>query len=102
MTWNREDIEWAFIREFGHGDFKPSETHTSLARQEKVRIAIWREGRAALPFHDAGFDYQTAFRVAYGKPCEMRKEVRGAMQPLKAELVDGPDDDAGEDDEDGE
>ena len=72
----RDDIEFAFIREFQCRGCQIVGV-SLLERQERVRVAIHQNGRAAELLHvEPPLTYAEAFRVWSGKNLEMRAKPR--------------------------
>ena len=88
--WAKNEIELALIREFSTRDQTITQGLSLSDKHERVRVAIMREGRSALTFHDSGLSYAQIFRVWSGKSCEMR----GRYQPPPAEEHDDDPDDS--------
>jgi hypothetical protein len=84
MSWSAEDIILAFIREFAGGAENVMGRLTQDQARERVRLAIWRNGRANLPFHDSGLNYLQAYGKAYGISAELRETPRDT-DPLDAD-----------------
>ena len=72
MTWDRDEIELAFIREFSTGSNVLSGPMKSDLRRDRIRLEIYRHQRGDLPLQDSGMTYAQAYRMAYGRPIEMR------------------------------
>ena len=79
MTWEKDDIELAFIREFSVGGVALSGAMSSEARRDRIRLEIYRHQRGDLPLQDSGMTYSQAYRKAYGRPIEMRLMPRAPL-----------------------
>jgi hypothetical protein len=69
------DLELDFIREFATG----GELLMGLGvdgRREKIRVAIYTQKLAHMPFRDGPMTYAEAYAECYGWPLEMRRTVR--------------------------
>jgi hypothetical protein len=80
MSWSAEDIILAFIREFAGGAENVLGRLTQDQARERIRLAVWRNGRATLPFHDSGLNYLEAYGKAYGISAELRETPRDSAQ----------------------
>jgi hypothetical protein len=87
------DTEMAFIREFACGELYRLATMNPLERQERIRVAIMSACMQDKPFGSTGLTYAQCYRIAFKKPCELRRFPRES-QPQSAEAMD----DAGESD----
>ena len=95
--WTKIDIELAFIREFQTADNHLARPGSSSDKHERVRVAIMRESRAGLIFHDSNLTYAQAFKVWSGKSAEMRASPRAAPRLSHIEDdIDTDDWDAGD------
>ena len=69
------DLELDFIREFAAG----GELLTGLSvddRRERIRVAIYTQKLAHMPFRDGPMNYAEAYAECFGRPLEMRRTVR--------------------------
>lgn len=69
------DLERELITEFATG----GELLMGLGvdgRRERIRVAIFRQRRALLPFRDGPMTYAQAYAECFGRPLEMRLTVR--------------------------
>lgn len=80
------DIETEFIREFSTLDNVNLGKQDRPERQERIRRAIYREGKANEPFRDSGMTYAEAFQALYRSNLDTRRLVR----PEPA-ITDNPD-----------
>jgi hypothetical protein len=76
MSWSADDIILSFIREFAGGADNVLGRLTQEQARERVRLSIWRNGRATLPFQDSGLNYLEAYGKAYGISAELRETPR--------------------------
>jgi hypothetical protein len=81
MSWSADDIILAFIREFAGGAENVLGRLTQEQARDRVRLSIWRNGRAGLPFHDSGLSYLEAYGKAYGLSAELRETPRETVRP---------------------
>ena len=76
MSWSVDDIILAFIREFAGGAENVLGKLTQEQARDRIRLAIWRNGRATLRFYDSGLSYLEAYGRAYGISAELRETPR--------------------------
>jgi hypothetical protein len=70
------DHELELIAEFSTGGLQIGRSVAKPDRLERVRAAIYREGKEAQPFRDCGYDYAEAFRLTYGERLDRRAATR--------------------------
>jgi hypothetical protein len=76
MDPTRDDIELAFVREFQCLGQQLAGV-SLLERQERVRVAIHKAGKAGAVFHvEPALSYAEAYRVWSGKSLELRAKPR--------------------------
>src|ERR1700691_549902 len=78
------DLELDFIREFAAG----GELLTGLSvddRRERIRVAIYTQKLAHMPFRDGPMNYAEAYAECFGRPLEMRRTVR--QEPKSEPLI---------------
>jgi hypothetical protein len=69
------DLELDFIREFSTG----GESLKGLSddnRRERIRVAIYTQKLPHMLFRDGPITYAEAYAECFGRPLEMRSEVR--------------------------
>jgi hypothetical protein len=94
MNWDREDIDLAFIREFSTGGNNVSMPMSTETRRERIRLEIYRNARAELPFYDSGMTYAQAYEKRYHKKLEQRACLReGPGRPAPEVIAELEDDD---------
>jgi hypothetical protein len=71
----KDDLDLAFVREFQCGGLHLTGV-SSMERHERVRSAIYRNGRERDRFHDQVMTYADAFRQWSGKTLEQRSAPR--------------------------
>jgi hypothetical protein len=72
---SREAFECESIREFAHSGLDLGPRVSRDERRERIRTAIYREGKAGLIWRDSGLTYAEIFRQAYHQPLDARGEV---------------------------
>jgi hypothetical protein len=96
--WNIDTIDLAMVREFSTAGVQLTGPVSSEQRRERIRVEIWRNKRAELPFYDSGMTYAQAYKKCYGKALELRSSARDEHgRPVNAFPIADDDDD--EDDE---
>ena len=78
MSLSRDDIEFSFIRSLACSGFILSGPNLSPDdRRERIRIAIMKAQMHNKPLPiDPTLTYAQAFRLAYNRPCELRRVER--------------------------
>jgi len=71
----REAFECESIREFAHSGLDLGPRVSRDERRERIRTAIYREGKAGLTWRDSGLTYAEMFRQAYHQPLDARGDV---------------------------
>jgi len=83
----REAFERESIREFAHSGLDLGPRVSRDERRERIRTAIYREGKSALQWRDSGLTYADMFRQAYHQPLDARGEIPAedaALRSLRA------------------
>src|SRR5207237_59959 len=78
MILSREDIEYTFIRSLACSGFILSgPTMSPDDRRERIRIAIMKSQMSNKPLPiEPSLTYAEAFKLAYNRPCELRRIER--------------------------
>jgi hypothetical protein len=71
----REAFECESIREFAHSGLDLGPRVSRDERRERIRTAIYREGKAVMNWRDSGCTYAEIFRQAYHQPLDARGDV---------------------------
>jgi hypothetical protein len=75
LTRPDRDIELEFIREFSVNGALLNGSNVD-ERRELIRVAIWKNKLERSSFRDSGMTYGQAYQSCYGRPIEMRCNVR--------------------------
>jgi hypothetical protein len=101
---SRSDFELACIREFAHSGLQLNINISREERRERIRAAIFREGKQHLQWQDSDMTYAAAYRQAYHQPLEAREGDPQSLAPminLAGRLSDPEPDEGLEDPDDG-
>jgi len=71
----REAFECESIREFAHSGLDLGPRVSRDERRERIRTAIYREGKAGRTWRDSGLTYAEIFRQAYHQALDARADV---------------------------
>jgi hypothetical protein len=80
----RESFECENIREFAHSGLDLGPRVSRDERRERIRAAIFREGKSRLAWRDSEFTYAEMFRQAYHQPLEARGDVAAEVVSLRS------------------
>ncbi|MEO7208286.1 MAG: hypothetical protein ABI356_01710 [Steroidobacteraceae bacterium] len=69
------ELELDFIREFAAGGELLKGLSVDV-RRERIRVAIYTNKLAHMPFRDGPMTYAEAYAECFGRPLEMRSTVR--------------------------
>jgi hypothetical protein len=73
LTMARDQFELDFIREFQHSGAQLGPDVSREERRERIRVAILREGKETLLYHDTQLTYAQIYQQAYSQPIELRR-----------------------------
>lgn len=85
--WTRDDIDLALTREFWRHGEQRAATLSSIEKRERIRIAILRDKRERVLFHDSGLTYMQAYQLCYGIALELRRFPR---EPFRSRRTEAP------------
>lgn len=74
-TITREAFECESVREFAHSGLDLGPRVSRDERRERIRTAIYREGKAGSNWRDSGLTYADIFRQAYHQPLDARGDA---------------------------
>lgn len=78
----RFEFELACIREFAHSGLQLNINVSREERRERIRAAIFREGKQHLQWQDSEMTYAAAYRQAYHQPLEAREGDPLSLAPM--------------------
>jgi hypothetical protein len=80
----REAFECENIREFAHSGLDLGPRVSRDERRERIRTAIYREGKSRLAWRDSEFTYAEMFRQAYHQRLDARSDVAAEEVSLRS------------------
>jgi len=90
---DRPDFELACVREFSHSGTQLGPIVSRDERRERIRLAILREHKECLCWHDTIHTYAEVYERVYGKPIG-HLSIAGGREPIHARppgsIVSGP------------
>jgi hypothetical protein len=79
---SRAEFEIDCIREFAHSGTQMGPTVSREGRRERVRAAIFREGKQQAHWRDSNLTYAAAYQQAYSQPLQARHDDPVGQPPL--------------------
>lgn len=78
----RADFEIDCVREFAHSGTQLGPNVSREERRERIRAAIFREGKQHARWRDTNLTYAAAYQQAYNQPLRARQDDPQGQPPL--------------------